>query len=248
MFRTTDDRSIKHSRRRLFMKFKKLFSIVLMTVICFNIVSVRVFADNVSTENIAIGTRNQTTYADSSLQLESESKEELYEGLGGVFSSNLVNETYTKSTTVYPATRTSCISKKASQTRKYYSEADLRLMSSIIYCEASGESYAGKLAVGIVVMNRKKSNLFPNTVKGVVYQKNQFTPSRNGALAKALKRYDAGKFTSSAEKQCIKAAKAALSGTRSVTYKSKAINLKGYYFFSRYLKGCKVKIGHHQFK
>ena len=221
------------------MKFKKMFSIVLMTVICFNIVSMRVFADNASAENIAIGTSNETTYADNSLQA---AEEELYKELGEVFSSNLTDTIYTESTTVYAAAKTSALSKKS------YSAADLRLMSAIIYCEASGESYAGKLAVGIVVMNRKQSSKFPNTIKSVIYQKNQFTPARNGSLKKALSRYDAGKFTSSAEKQCIKAAKAVLTGTKRVTYKSKTINLKGYYFFSRYLKGCKVKIGHHQFK
>lgn len=219
------------------MKFKKMFSIILMTVICFNIVSMRVFADNASAENIAIGTSNETTYVDKNLQAA-----KLYKELGEVFSSNLTDTIYTESTTVYAAAKTSALSKKS------YSSADLRLMSAIIYCEASGESYAGKLAVGIVVMNRKQSSKFPNTMKGVIYQKNQFTPARNGALKKALSRYDAGKFTSSAEKQCIKAAKAVLTGKKCVTYKSKTINLKGYYFFSRYLKGCRVKIGHHQFK
>ncbi len=134
------------------------------------------------------------------------------------------------------------------KTTQTYSRADLRLMSAIIFCEAGGESYAGKVAVGIVVANRKTSAKFPNTIKGVVYQKSQFQPARNGSLAKALKRYDSGKFTTAAEKACVKAAKAALTNTKSVTYKNKTIKLNGFYFFSRQLSGARVKIGNHRFK
>ena len=43
-------------------------------------------------------------------------------------------------------------------------------------------------AVGTVVMNRVKSDKFPNTVCGVVGQKNQFAP---GVLSKPMK--DSGK-------------------------------------------------------
>ena len=42
------------------------------------------------------------------------------------------------------------------------------MLSSIIYSESGNQVYAGKKAVGIVVMNRVKSSLFPNTVSGVV--------------------------------------------------------------------------------
>ena len=42
---------------------------------------------------------------------------------------------------------------------KAYTKSELRLMSAIIYCEAGNEPYAGKKAVGIVVMNRKRSIL-----------------------------------------------------------------------------------------
>lgn len=215
------------------MKFKKMFSIILMIVLCFNIVSMRVFADNVTTENIA---------SQQNLETANNAQEKINNELEDVFSSNLTNITYTHTETVYAAAKKSSVSKVA------YSKSDLRLLSAIIYCEAQGESYAGKLAVGVVVMNRKSSSKFPNTIKGVIYQKNQFQPVRSGALNKALKKYDNGKFTSKAAKQCIKAAKEALSGTKTVTYNSKKLNLKGYYFFSRTLRGCRLKIGNHQFK
>ena len=147
-------------------------------------------------------------------------------------------------------TVTSKVTKKTTKKKatKKYTNAELRLMSSLIYCEANGEPYAGKLAVGIVVMNRKSSKSFPNTLKGVIYQKFQFGPARNGSLKRALKEYDAGRFTSSAEKACIKAAKAALNGEKKVTYKSKTYNMKSYYFFSTYVKGKRLTIKNHQFK
>ncbi len=49
----------------------------------------------------------------------------------------------------------------------------LNCLSYNIYYEARGESYEGKLAVAQVVLNRIKSKLFPDTVCGVVYQKNK---------------------------------------------------------------------------
>ncbi len=129
-----------------------------------------------------------------------------------------------------------------------YSKADLRLMSAIIYCEANMEPYAGKLAVGIVVMNRVKSSSFPSTIKGVIYQRGQFSPVRNGSLKKALARYDADKFTSYREKQCIKAAKAALNGEKTVRYKGKTRNMGSYKYFSGYLSRAKYRISGHMFK
>ena len=43
-------------------------------------------------------------------------------------------------------------------------------------------------AVACVVMNRVKSSKFPNTVSGVIYQKNQFAPVNDGHLALILER------------------------------------------------------------
>ena len=138
--------------------------------------------------------------------------------------------------------------KKGNSVKKKYTKAELKLMSCLIFCEASGEPYAGKLAVGIVVMNRKSSKSFPNTVKGVIYQKYQFGPVRNGSLNRALARYEAGKFNSPAEKACIKAAKAALSGEKKVSYNSKIHNMKSYHFFSTRVLRPRLIIKHHQFK
>lgn len=138
--------------------------------------------------------------------------------------------------------------KKAAEVRVPYSDAELRLMTSIIYCESGWEPYAGKLAVGIVVKNRQESSKFADSIKGVIYQPYQFGPARNGSLSKALAKYDNGGFKSTREKECIKAAKAALSGEKSVTYKGKDINMKSYLYFSGRVSGYRLQIANHQFK
>jgi Cell wall hydrolyses involved in spore germination len=143
------------------------------------------------------------------------------------------------------------VTKKVStkkKTAKKYSKSDLRLLSCLIYCEAGGESYSGKLAVGIVVMNRRASRAYPNSVKGVIYQRSQFGPARNGSLNKALREYDAGRFTSKLEKDCIRAAKEALSGTKTITVAGNDKNFSKYLSFSGRLSNPTYKLGHHQFK
>lgn len=63
---------------------------------------------------------------------------------------------------------------------------DLELLAALIQCEAGGEPYEGKLAVGSVVMNRVASSHFPNTVVGVIYQSGQFSPVASGRFATVL--------------------------------------------------------------
>lgn len=129
-----------------------------------------------------------------------------------------------------------------------YTEEELRLLAALIFCEAGSEPYAGKVAVGIVVMNRVESRLFPNTLKDVIYQKYQFGPARNGSLSRALAAYDSNKFTAAGHKESIEAAKAALEGTKSVTYSGKGIDMKSMLFFSGRVSGAKLTIANHQFK
>ncbi len=137
---------------------------------------------------------------------------------------------------------------KKKDNKKKYTKSELRLMSAIINCEAGGESYQGKLAVGIVIMNRMDSKAFPNTLRGVVYQRGQFSPVRNGMLNKKLAQYDAGKTNNKQWKDCIKAAKAVLEGQTYVKVNGHKKNLKGYYFFSVYLSGARFRLGGHRFK
>ena len=87
-------------------------------------------------------------------------------------------------------------------------EGDEALLAAIIECEAGGESYEGKLAVGSVVMNRVASSYFPNTVVGVIYQGGQFSPVASGRYATVLAR--------GAESSCVQAARDVLAGNRTI--------------------------------
>jgi N-acetylmuramoyl-L-alanine amidase len=68
------------------------------------------------------------------------------------------------------------------------SAADQDLLARLVQAEAKGEPYAGKVAVATVVLNRVASPDFPNTVRGVIYEKANgyyaFTPVKNGAINK----------------------------------------------------------------
>ena len=65
----------------------------------------------------------------------------------------------------------------------YYNQNDLFWLSRIIFAESGNQPLEGQMAVGIVVMNRVESPIYPNTVEGVLAQKNQFSTYRSGRLA-----------------------------------------------------------------
>jgi N-acetylmuramoyl-L-alanine amidase len=65
----------------------------------------------------------------------------------------------------------------------FYSSESLFWLSRLIYAESSGEPLKGMIAVGNVVMNRVASPIFPNSIQGVLAQKNQFSTYKNGNLA-----------------------------------------------------------------
>lgn len=90
-----------------------------------------------------------------------------------------------------------------------FAEGDRYLLANLIYCEAGGESYAGQLAVGSVVINRVLSSKFPDSVLGVIYQKSQFSPVASGRLDLALS-------VNKANASCYRAADEAMSGMTNV--------------------------------
>ena len=90
-----------------------------------------------------------------------------------------------------------------------FADGDLKLLANLIYCEAGGEPYEGKLAVGAVVINRVRSSKFPATVVGVIYQKNQFSPVGSGRLDMYL-------AIDKANADCYRAAQEAMSGLTNV--------------------------------
>lgn len=89
--------------------------------------------------------------------------------------------------------------------RAEYSDSTLKLLASIIFCEAGNQPYEGQVAVGAVVMNRVRSDAFPDTVREVIYQKGQFTPAGSGWLDRVVASEG---YTDSA----LQAAKDALAG------------------------------------
>ena len=89
-----------------------------------------------------------------------------------------------------------------------FASGDEDVMAAIIECEAGGESYTGKVAVGAVVMNRVRSPLFPNTVLEVIMAPKQFSPVGSGRFAIVLAR--------GANESCYQAARDAMAGASPV--------------------------------
>ncbi len=81
-----------------------------------------------------------------------------------------------------------------------YSSSEVYLLAKCIYAEARGEPYAGKVAVGAVILNRVKSSKFPNTIAGVIYQPYAFTAVADGQI------------NLSPDQSCMKAAQDAING------------------------------------
>lgn len=69
-----------------------------------------------------------------------------------------------------------------------YTQAEFDLLARLVTAEAESEPYSAQVAVAAVVVNRVKSDIFPNTISSVIYQKSdgyyQFTPVENGWINK----------------------------------------------------------------
>ena len=66
--------------------------------------------------------------------------------------------------------------------QREYTEEDLYWLSRIISAESKGENLRGQIAVGNVILNRVDSEEFPDTVKGVIFDRKdgvQFEPVSN---------------------------------------------------------------------
>ena len=125
-----------------------------------------------------------------------------------------------------PASNNNTSSNKGSMSA---SKSELDMLAAIIQCEAEGESYKGKVAVGAVVLNRVRSNKFPNTIEKVIKEKGQFSPVASGKFARVLSK--------GANEECYRAAKDALNGSNPIG--------KCLFFNTGYGKG--FRLGGHQF-
>src|SRR6056297_1036009 len=55
---------------------------------------------------------------------------------------------------------------------------EYKLLIKIVYLESRGESKEGKAAVVRTIMNRVKSEEFPNSIEEVIYETGQFQPAK----------------------------------------------------------------------
>ena len=80
----------------------------------------------------------------------------------------------------HPVTSLAALVKRTSLPDNLSSE--LNCLAGAVYFEAKGESLAGQLAVGRVIVARTRSGRFPASYCGVVYQPSQFSFVRGGTM------------------------------------------------------------------
>ena len=125
-------------------------------------------------------------------------------------------------------------------TSKGYNSDEVLWLARIINAEAGGESFDGQIAVGNVILNRVESPDFPNTIYGVIFDRNfgvQFTPTANGTIY------------NTPSKQSIEAAKLCLSGYEvapDCLYFFNPQLSTAHYWIMNNRKFCKI-IGNHHF-
>ncbi len=84
---------------------------------------------------------------------------------------------------------------------------DLHWLSKIVHAESCGERYDGKLAVANCVLNRVKSDEYPDSIKEVIFDTKygvQYQPTVNGSIYQTP------------DDNCTQAAKDALSGNNPI--------------------------------
>lgn len=117
-------------------------------------------------------------------------------------------------TAASPVTAAAATTSSYSSTSNYgsgvssYTSSEVSYLAALIYLEAGNQSYAGKVAVGSVVVNRMNSSLFPDDFYSVLLQQGQFYSS----LAPLQRALNNGYVTS----DCYSAAYAALAGEKPV--------------------------------
>ncbi len=76
--------------------------------------------------------------------------------------------------------RSKISSSRGSSYQRAYTQAEWDMLAQVVYGEARGEIYDGQVAVAAVVLNRLEDDGFPDTLHGVVFQKNAFTCVNDG--------------------------------------------------------------------
>jgi hypothetical protein len=118
-------------------------------------------------------------------------------------------------------------------------DPDFILLAKLVTAEAGNEPYEGQVAVGAVVLNRVNSSEFPNSIREVIYQPNQF--SSLPLLA-----------STEPTESCLRAAKDALAGidpshSALYFYNPATSSPEGLHFFATANLRITVRIGNHVF-
>ncbi len=116
-----------------------------------------------------------------------------------------------------------------------YRESELKLLARLVSGEARGEPYIGQVAVAAVVLNRVRSDAFPDTIAGVIFQPGAFDAVWDG-------QFDMEPTTS-----CIRAARDAMNGwdpTGGCTYYYNPATATNEWIWTR---AVQLTIGRHAF-
>lgn len=73
-----------------------------------------------------------------------------------------------------------CVETQETETAKRFTEKEKYMLAKIAMAEAEGCKIKAKELVIRTVLSRIESDMFPNTVEEVIFQKNQFTPISDG--------------------------------------------------------------------
>ena len=114
-------------------------------------------------------------------------------------------------------------------------ESELSLLARLVNGEARGEPYIGQVAVAAVVLNRVRSDEFPDTISGVIFQPGAFDAVWDG------------QFDMEPTASCIRAARDALNGwdpTGGCTYYYNPSTATNEWIWSR---AVQLTIGRHAF-
>ena len=74
------------------------------------------------------------------------------------------------------------ITSSSSSSSSSNNSSNVNLLARVVYGEARGEPYTGRVVVAAVVLNRVKSSKFPNSISGVVYQSGAFDAVADGQI------------------------------------------------------------------
>lgn len=96
------------------------------------------------------------------------------------------------------------------------SEYELMLLATMIYCEAGNQGTEGQLAVGYVIMNRVRSNLYPNSLESVLRQSRQFEPAGSGRFDLVLQAEQDHDIPNIVTQSCWNAARTVVNGSSNV--------------------------------